>query len=152
MRKYILNGDKRVKVIALTPAKGSDGDLTVQSDLIKTNINNILHRYAGNLAELKAWQDGKEYGVQSPMGDDLLDATQVFDRLERQYHSNEELSKVFDNFGAFINAVSDGTIYDVLNSKLNSKGEKHEQKTENKSEGEPKDIQKIGEPTPPPQH
>lgn len=146
MRKFFLNGDKRVRVIARTPVKGSEGDLCVQSDLAKTDINSILHRYAGNLAELKAWQDGREFGVQSPLGDDLLDATSVFESLESQYNNNAQLSKAFANFGDFVRSVSDGTIYSKL------KGNENEQAQESIQTSESTGVPQVGEPTPPIEH
>ncbi len=112
MRKIITDIDKRLKPRLKTPEKGSDGDLTVQSDLPQTDINNILARYAGNLAELKAWQDGQKYGDGTLLNKDLLELHDEYsrrlDEANVKFTENEALKKRFASFDEYYKAVLNG--------------------------------------------
>ena len=55
-----------------TPAKGSVGDCTDETMASMCDINRIIQRYGGNLAELAAWRGSMSYGEQPP--DNLEDA------------------------------------------------------------------------------
>lgn len=112
MRKIIISFEERIRPILKTPAKGSEGDLCVQSDEVKTDINNILARYAGNLSELTAWRNSQVFGDATLLGKDLLELHTIYnERLSdavAKFEGDEVLSKRFANFDEYLNAVKNG--------------------------------------------
>lgn len=72
-RKIISSFEDLPRPELVTPEKGSKGDLCDQSQKEACNLVNVMQRYAGNLAEIRAWQVNPEnYGTQPP--DNLEDA------------------------------------------------------------------------------
>lgn len=92
--------DTRLRPTVSTPPRGSLGDKTIQGDKSKTDLNNILARYAGNLAELKAWQGTLEYGDQST----TTDLVEAFDTLKEAQQILEDGN--FESIEEAINKLS----------------------------------------------
>ena len=75
-RKIIRSFEDLPRPELVTPEKGSKGDLCDQSQKEACNLVNVMQRYAGNLAEIRAWQvNPGNYGTQPP--DNLEDALQM---------------------------------------------------------------------------
>lgn len=92
----------------VTPAKGSEGDLTNESLAEGTSVDSIIGRYAGNLAELKAWHAGRcQYGDQSAIPADFFEA---FDKLKTAREQFADLGLPFDSFDDAYTAWQDGTL------------------------------------------
>lgn len=112
MRKIIISFEERKRPILKTPAKGSEGDLCVQSDEPKTDINNILARYAGNLSELTAWRNSQVFGDATLLGKDLLEIHQLLaDKTAdaaKKFSADELLTKRFETFDDYVQAVKNG--------------------------------------------
>lgn len=68
----ICNRENRPRPMLITPAKGTEGDCTDETMAGMCDINRIIQRYGGNLAELAAWRGSMSYGEQPP--DNLEDA------------------------------------------------------------------------------
>ena len=65
-----------------TPLKGSLGDCTDETQSAACDLNSIIKRYGGNLAELAAWRGSMSFGVQPPDNlEDALDVLRDADRL-----------------------------------------------------------------------
>lgn len=64
----------------ITPAKGSVGDCTDETMVGMCDINRIIQRYGGNLAELAAWRGSMSYGEQAP--DNLEDALDMLNNAK----------------------------------------------------------------------
>ena len=112
MRIITIDISERIRPTLKTPTKGSEGDLCVQSDEPKTDINNIIARYAGNLAEMTAWRNSQVFGDATLLGKDLLEIHQLLaektaDAAEK-FASDELLSKRFKTFDEYVQAVKDG--------------------------------------------
>lgn len=68
----ICKREDRPRPVLITPAKGAEGDCTDETMASMCDINRIIQRYGGNLAELAAWRGSMSYGEQPP--DNLEDA------------------------------------------------------------------------------
>ena len=68
----IITRENRPRPRLVTPAKGEQGDCTDETMAGMCDINRIIQRYGGNLAELAAWRGSMSYGEQPP--DNLEDA------------------------------------------------------------------------------
>ena len=68
----ICKRENRPRPVLITPAKGSVGDCTDETMASMCDINRIIQRYGGNLAELAAWRGTMSFGEQPP--DNLEDA------------------------------------------------------------------------------
>lgn len=126
MRKIIISFEERIRPILKTPAKGSEGDLCVQSDEVKTDINNILARYAGNLSEMTAWRNSQVFGDATLLGKDLLEIHQLLaDKTAdaaSKFASDELLTKRFKTFDEYVQAVKDGWDgSDLVSSEIDDK-------------------------------
>lgn len=132
-RIIILDISKRVKPRLVTPAKGSTGDLTNESQRPLTDIDFILKRYAGNLAELNAWKSKQKYGDQSALPDDLVDA---FNVLKDAHDAFDNLpDNPFSSFDDAMAAIADGTFIDKIVPRGTSKEELLIEPIEPKKEG-----------------
>lgn len=75
-RKIVKSFEDLPRPELVTPEKGSKGDLCDQSQKESCNLVNLMQRYAGNLAEIRAWQVNPDnYGTQPP--DNLEDALEM---------------------------------------------------------------------------
>lgn len=84
----------------VTPEKGSKGDLCDQSQKESCNLVNLMQRYAGNLAEIRAWQINPDnYGTQPP--DNLEDA---LDLVEEGLNTAQGLG--YDSIHAALDGLS----------------------------------------------
>lgn len=74
-RKIVKSFEDLPRPELVTPAKGSPLDLCDQSQRDSCNLANVMQRYAGNLAEIRAWQTNPaNYGTQPPNNlEDALD-------------------------------------------------------------------------------
>lgn len=77
----ICKRENRPRPVLTTPAKGAEGDCTDETMASMCDINRIIQRYGGNLAELAAWRGSMSFGEQPP--DNLEDA------LERLKDANQ---------------------------------------------------------------
>lgn len=68
----ICKRENRPHPMLITPEKGTEGDCTDETMAGMCDINRIIQRYGGNLAELAAWRGSMSYGEQPP--DNLEDA------------------------------------------------------------------------------
>ena len=68
----ICKRENRPRPVLITPSKGTEGDCTDETMVGMCDINRIIQRYGGNLAELAAWRGSMSYGEQPP--DNLEDA------------------------------------------------------------------------------
>lgn len=114
-RVIIVDISKRPRPRLVTPSKGSDGDLTNESQRPLTDIDFILKRYAGNLAELDAWRGSLRYGDQSAIPDDLVDA---FNTLKNAHDAFDKLEdNPFKSFDEAMSAIADGSFMDKITKK-----------------------------------
>lgn len=112
MRVIVVDYSERKRPRLVTPAKGSVGDLTNESQRPLTDVDFILRRYAGNLAELNAWKSNLKYGDQCAMPDDLVDA---FNVLKDAHDAFEKLQdNPFGSFEEAMSAIADGTFMDKI--------------------------------------
>lgn len=112
MRTIIIDISERIRPTLTTPKKGSEGDLCVQSDEPKTDINNILVRYGGNLAEMTAWRNSQVFGDATLLGKDLLEIHQLLaDKTAdaaAKFAADELLTNRFKDFDEYVQAVKNG--------------------------------------------
>ncbi len=71
----IIKREDRPRPLLITPPKGGEGDCTDETMASMCDINRIIQRYGGNLAELAAWRGTMRYGEQPP--DNLEDALET---------------------------------------------------------------------------
>lgn len=115
MRSIVVDYSKRKRPRLVTPAKGSVGDLTNESQRPLTDVDFILRRYAGNLAELNAWKSNLKYGDQSALPADLVDA---FNTLKDAHDAFDNLQdNPFGSFDEAMSAIADGTFMDKISKK-----------------------------------
>lgn len=62
----ICKREDRPRPRLVTPAKGSFGDCTDETQSAACDLNSIIRRYGSNLAELAAWRGSMSFGVQPP--------------------------------------------------------------------------------------
>ena len=68
----ICKREDRPRPVLITPPKGAEGDCTDETMARSCDLNLIIQRYGGNLAELAAWRGTMSFGDQPP--DNLEDA------------------------------------------------------------------------------
>lgn len=104
-RIVIVNVSDRPRPRLSTPRKGEVGDLCDESMERLTNIDLILKRYGGNLAEMVAWRGRLEFGEQPPC--DLEDALDAIRNAHDALHDipNNPFRDLDDAFAA----ISDGS-------------------------------------------
>lgn len=118
-RIIIVDIDKRQRPKLVTPSKGSEGDLTNESQRPLTDVNFILNRYAGNLAELNAWRSNLKYGDQSSIPEDLVEA---FNVLKNAHDAFDNIAdNPFASFDDAMSAIADGTFIDKISKKTGEK-------------------------------
>lgn len=71
----IIKREDRLRPLLVTPPKGGEGDCTDETMAGMCDINRIIQRYGGNLAELAAWRGSMRFGDQPP--DNLEDALEM---------------------------------------------------------------------------
>ena len=76
----ICKRENRPRPKLITPAKGTEGDCTDETMVGMCDINRIIQRYGGNLAELAAWRGSMSYGDQPP--DNLEDALDMLNNAK----------------------------------------------------------------------
>ena len=76
----IITRENRPRPRLVTPAKGEQGDCTDETMAGMCDINRIIQRYGGNLAELAAWRGSMSYGEQPP--DNLEDALDMLNNAK----------------------------------------------------------------------
>ena len=76
----IITRENRSRPRLVTPAKGEEGDCTDETMVGICDINRIIQRYGGNLAELAAWRGSMSYGEQPP--DNLEDALDMLNNAK----------------------------------------------------------------------
>lgn len=76
----IVKRENRPRPRLVTPAKGDPGDCTDETMAGMCDINRIIQRYGGNLAELAAWRGSMSYGEQPP--DNLEDALDMLNNAK----------------------------------------------------------------------
>lgn len=81
----ICTREKRPRPRLITPAKGEQGDCTDETMAGMCDINRIIQRYGGNLAELAAWRGTMQYGEQPP--DNLEDALDKLNNAKEICHT-----------------------------------------------------------------
>lgn len=81
----ICNRENRPRPVLITPAKGAEGDCTDETMASMCDINRIIQRYGGNLAELAAWRGSMSFGEQPP--DNLEDALERLNDAKKICHS-----------------------------------------------------------------
>lgn len=101
MRKVLIDREKRIRPVLQTPAKGSVGDMTDESQAAQTDVGSILQRYGGNLAEIAGWR-GVEYGVQPETN--LEDA---IDKLKEAEDLTKDLG--YGSLDEAMSAIANGT-------------------------------------------
>lgn len=128
----IVKRENRLRPYLVTPAKGTPGDCTDETMAGMCDINRIIQRYGGNLAELAAWRGSMQYGDQPP--DNLEDA------LDMLNHAKD----ICNNLG--VNSISDAI--ERLNVPRGTETEKEvevkNETTENQQENVKKDISPDG--------
>lgn len=112
MRVIVVDYTERKRPKLVTPAKGSVGDLTNESQRTLTDVDFILKRYAGNLAELSAWKSTLKYGDQTVMPDDLVDAFNILKDAHDAFNKLE--GNPFASFDDAMSAIADGTFMDKI--------------------------------------
>lgn len=132
MRTIVIDYSERKRPRLVTPSKGSVGDLTNESQRPLTDVDFILRRYAGNLAELNAWKSNLKYGDQTAMPDDLVEA---FNTLKDAHDAFDKLQdNPFGSFDEAMSAIADGTFMDKISTKPDEKpDEKPVEKTVEKT-------------------
>lgn len=138
MRKIVVDVTKRKTPVVKTPAKGSVGDRTDETQAKFCDIGTIIQRYGGNLAELAAWRGSMSYGDQ-PV-DNLEDALEIINNAEDVIANME--GKPFVDFADAINSIRDGSFYAKMNTQLSKDMEIKNEKTENIKEAVQEDISK----------
>lgn len=121
MRVIVVDISERKRPRLVTPAKGSVGDLTNESQRPLTDVDFILKRYAGNLAELNAWKSSLKYGDQSALPDDLVDAFNILKDAHDAFSTLE--NNPFVSFDDAMSAIADGTFMDKISKKPEEKPE-----------------------------
>ena len=81
----IVTREQRPRPRLITPAKGEQGDCTDETMAGMCDINRIIQRYGGNLAELAAWRGSMRYGDQPP--DNLEDALDMLNNAKDICHN-----------------------------------------------------------------
>lgn len=76
----ICKREDRPRPTLTTPTKGSPGDCTDETMAGMCDINRIIQRYGGNLAELAAWRGSMSFGDQPP--DNLEDALEILNHAK----------------------------------------------------------------------
>lgn len=140
MRKIVVDVTKRKAPVVKTPAKGSVGDRTDETQAKFCDIGTIIQRYGGNLAELAAWRGSMSYGDQ-PV-DNLEDALEIINNAEDVIANME--GKPFADFADAINSIRDGSFYTKMNNTQLSKEVEinNNEKTENIKEAVKENISK----------
>lgn len=105
MRIVVFDVSELPRPALVTPAPCAEGDRCVKSDVVHTDIDNIIRRFAGNLAEIKAWQNGLRYGEQ--LNADLASLHEMFQSAHDNFSAWSD-----SPFGSFAEAAecwSNGT-------------------------------------------
>ena len=130
----ICKRENRPRPVLITPAKGTEGDCTDETMVGMCDINRIIQRYGGNLAELAAWRGSMSYGEQPP--DNLEDALDMLNNAKDICHNLgvDSISDAIDRLN-----VPRGT--ETPEKEIEVKNET----TENQQENIQKDISSNGE-------
>lgn len=111
MRTLVIERDKRPRPVVVTPAKGSVGDMTDESQAAKTDIGSIIQRYGGNLADIAGWRN-QTFGDQPT--DDLEDA------IETLKNASEVLDGLsYSSLAEAVAAINDGTFTTKKKEEIN---------------------------------
>lgn len=111
MRTLVIERDKRPRPVVVTPAKGSVGDMTDESQAAKTDIGSIIQRYGGNLADIAGWRN-QTFGDQP--ADDLEDA------IETLKNASEVLDGLpYSSLAEAVAAINDGTFTTEKKEEIN---------------------------------
>ena len=129
----IVKRENRLRPCLVTPAKGTPGDCTDETMAGMCDINRIIQRYGGNLAELAAWRGTMQYGDQPP--DNLEDA---LDMLNNAKDICNNLG--VDNISDAIEKLNVPRGTEIINEKVEVKNET----TENQQENVKTDISQNG--------
>ena len=76
----IVKRENRLRPRLITPGKGEPGDCTDETMVGMCDINRIIQRYGGNLAELAAWRGTMQFGEQPP--DNLEEALEMLNNAK----------------------------------------------------------------------
>lgn len=107
MRVIVYDIDSRSRPKLVTPAKGTEGDMTNESMAPLTDLNAIIKRYGGNLADLVAWRGPLTSGDDTIVPADLQDA---IESLKAAHDTFDELpNNPFASFEDAMTAIKDGT-------------------------------------------
>lgn len=127
--RIVITASARPRPELVTPPKGKEGDLTDETQARLCDLDNILRRYAGNLAELMAWRGRLDYGEQLD-----VDLQSVFDKLQTAHDSLADLPDCpFDSLDDAFAAIRDGSFMSHFAPKTNQS----EVKTHEASESQP---------------
>lgn len=105
---------ERSRVSLKTPAKGSIGDKTDESQAGLTDVVSILKRYGGNLEELKRWRGSARFEDNTLLPTDL---TEAYDKIKSARDAFDAIpNNPFTSFDDAVRAYAEGTFDDVVNN------------------------------------
>lgn len=126
MRCVVFDLNDRPRPALKTPAPCEEGDRCVKSDVVHTDIDAIIRRFAGNLAEIKAWQSGLKYGEQ--LDADLTDLHEMLREAHDRY--DEWKDSPFGSFAEAAECWANGTFDSRVSDYISSKTKKTEVNTD----------------------
>ena len=122
----IVTREQRPRPRLITPAKGEQGDCTDETMAGMCDINRIIQRYGGNLAELAAWRGSMSYGEQPP--DNLEDALDMLNNA-KDICNNLGVDSITDALATLTPTIEESSQVDI--EKKEVKNETSENQSEN---------------------
>lgn len=122
MRTIIIDIEERPRPKLSTPAKGSQGDMTNESMAVLTDLDFIIKRYGGNLAELQAWRGRLNYGDATVVPTDLVDAFNLMKDAHDRFDALDKADNPFASFEEAMAALRDGTFEEKISKFASNKG------------------------------
>lgn len=105
MRTLLFSVHDRPRPEVVTPAKGSEGDCTDETQAAMTSVDSIISRYGGNLAEIAGWR-GRMGANQFQPPSNLEDALEILKNAESELVASK---LPFDSLSSALESMRDGS-------------------------------------------